>query len=214
MLQFKLKIDHTDGGWAKQRKHLVECNGEIAGHLYDNRTCESQSTNFVFFPYPSRISDEFSVGIDDKDRNYLLHAEGIRSDDMAEVLDMIRDWGETIDKRVAKMRDDFRKVLDAIPDRKFIMSKEAELHEGVKAKILKGSDHSFVMDLTWSELAKMYGSSYRECSEYQVTDCGVRGQAYGLKWQHMRKSPTISCVFYGGSSLLSIERSKDHMGAE
>lgn len=211
-LQFKLKIDHSDGGYSNQRQHRVECNGEIVGNLYDNRECDMERANFVFFPYPSRITGEFLADIKAEDREYLHRAKGVFGDDLAEVLDMVRDWGETVERRVNGMREEFRKVLDAIPDRPFTMRKEAQHYSGVTAKVLKGGSDSFQIELTWAELAKMYGSSYSECSEYQVCDCGVNDQAYGIKWQHMRNSPTIHAMSYSGFSFISIERSDAHRG--
>lgn len=211
MLQLKLKIDHNINQYGGQRSHTVECNGEVAGTLYDNRNCESQKTNFVFYPYSSRIAGAFSVELGSEERSYLLHAEGVKSNEMAEALDMVRDWAETIEARVTAMRDKFRKVLDAIPERPFKKSSTAEGYDGVLAKVLLGSKESFMMELTWAELAKMYGSSYGECSEYQVTGCGVNGEDYGIKWSHMRASKTIQANAYSGANMISIERSEAHI---
>ncbi len=195
-------------GARKQRQHHVMLDDRVIGILYDNRFLEAgkKSAEFTFFPSASRVAGEFLAR--DDDSGYLTHAVGIKGDDLDTILPMIREWVGAVQEWVAGFKAEFYAVLKTVDPLEFDVVEEYADQE-LRAVVLGPNGHC-TMELSWSDMAKIHGYGYEEVGRYQVTDSGLRGRAYGLRWQYFRNSEFININTFSGSRVMSIARTDEH----
>jgi len=204
MRTFNLKYWNQPADSFGQRRHSVYSNDLYIGTLYDNRECDSQPDTWVFAPQTSRVAGDFRPS---ENEDYLIHAKGVRGEDIDEVLTMIKEWVYAIEEEMAYMMNAWRDSIDSLSVPEYKLSSYARGgYCGVNAIVL-GRGGRFETIMSWDDLAKMYSYSFTELNQYQVSSCGLHAYNHGLKWTYMKGSKYINVI--GGSTLYAtIDRSE------
>jgi len=188
----------------------VMIRDEVLGTLYDNRNCEEQRPNYVFLPVnSSRIEGRYLCERTVDDTDYLHRAEGVRGDELMDVLEGIRAWAEAVQEWVRERRTELRAVLDFLPEPGWELSRIGAQHIGLTCQIL-GPCGSFTQDLSWANIAKLIGNSFSARGEYQIADAGVCGRDWGTMWYSWSYEPAlIHWGSYAKDTLLTVTRIPD-----